>query len=312
MTRAFMQNSPDYITALYDADESCSPSCSIFGPFAYFADQYDSLAALSSVGRANYHALQTTLRKRFSHGYQFDVNYTLAYSKDNGSQVERGATFGNFGNGGYTGFLLNSFDPEAHYGNSDFDIRHQVNFNGLWELPFGKKSGGLLKQVIADWQVAGLVRWTSGFPFNVQNCRSCWATNWNLQGNAELVTPGQLPALGTTKDAVDHRPSPFKNASQALNFFRLALPGEVGLRNVLRGDGYFSVDASLSKAWHDRQGHRLRVRFDVFNLTNTAKFDRRQRLHDAGPHAVRVYNGTLATCDAQAGRCAQFALRYEF
>ena len=24
------------------------------------------------------------------------------------------------------------------------------------------------------------------------------------------------------------------------------------------------------------------------------------------------YNGTLATCDAQAGRCMQFALRYEF
>jgi hypothetical protein len=24
------------------------------------------------------------------------------------------------------------------------------------------------------------------------------------------------------------------------------------------------------------------------------------------------YNGTLATCDAQAGRCMQFGLRYEF
>jgi hypothetical protein len=24
------------------------------------------------------------------------------------------------------------------------------------------------------------------------------------------------------------------------------------------------------------------------------------------------YNGTLATCDAQAGRCMQFAFRYEF
>jgi hypothetical protein len=312
MTRAFMQNAPDYITALYDADESCSPACSIFGPFAYFADQYDSLAALSSVGRSNYNALQATLRKRFSHGYQFDINYTLAFSKDNGSSVERGSAFGNFGNGGYSGFLLNSFDPDAHYGNSDFDIRHQVNFNGLWELPLGKNSHGLLKQVIGDWQVAGLVRWTSGFPFNVQNCRSCWATNWNLQGNAELVNPGQLPALGTTKDAVDHRPSPFKDAKAAANFFRLALPGEVGLRNVLRGDGYFSVDASLSKAWHIVKDHRLRVRFDVFNLTNTAKFDVGQVSMTPDRTPFGNYTGTLATCDAQAGRCAQFALRYEF
>jgi hypothetical protein len=312
MTRAFMQNSPDYITALYDADESCSPACSIFGPFAYFADQYDSLAALSSVGRANYHALQATLRKRFSHGYQFDINYTLGYSKDNGSSVERGGSFSNFGNGGYTGFLLNSFDPEAHWGNSDFDVRHQVNFNGLWELPFGRNQKGLLKQVIGDWQVAGLVRWTSGFPFNVQNCRSCWPTNWNLQGNAMLANPGQLPALGTTKDAVDHRPSPFKDVKTAIDFFRLALPGEVGLRNVLLGDGYFSVDASLSKAWHVVKNHRLRVRFDVFNLTNTAKFDTGNVTMTPDRTPFGLYNGTLATCDAQAGRCAQFALRYEF
>jgi hypothetical protein len=312
MTRAFMQNAPDYITALYDADEACSPACSIFGPFAYFADQYDSLAAVSSIGRSSYNALQATLRKRFSNGYQFDINYTLGFSEDNGSQVERGGAFGNFGNGGYTGFLLNSFDPDAHWGRSDFDVRHQINFNGLWELPFAKNSSGLLKQVAADWQLAGLVRWTSGFPFNVQNCRSCWVTNWNLQGNAELVTPGVLPALGTTKDAVDHRPSPFTNPSEAIKAFRLALPGEVGLRNELVGDGYFSIDASLSKAWRIIKDHRLRVRFDVFNLTNTAKFDVGQVTMTPDRTPFGLYNGTLATCDAQAGRCAQFALRYEF
>ena len=32
ITRAFMQNGPDWITALYDMDTSCSPACSKFGP----------------------------------------------------------------------------------------------------------------------------------------------------------------------------------------------------------------------------------------------------------------------------------------
>ena len=312
MTRAFMQNAPDYITALYDADESCSPACSIFGPYAFFAEQYDSLAALSSVGRSNYNAAQVTLRKRYNRGYQFDLNYTLAYSKDNSSQVERGATFGNFSNGGYSGFLLNSFDPDAQYGNSDFDVRHQINFNAVWDLPMGKGSSGLKKRVLGDWSLAGLVRWTSGFPFNVQNCRSCWTTNWNLQGNAELVTPGRLPETGTTKNAVDRRPSPFKNAAEALSFFRLALPGEVGLRNLLKGDGYFSIDLSLSKAFHIVKDHKLRIRADVFNLTNTPKFDVAQVTMTPDRTPFGLYNGTLATCDAQAGRCMQFALRYEF
>ena len=138
ITRAFMQNGPDWITALYDMDTACSPACSKFGPYAYFAEQYDSLAAISSIGRANYNGMNLTLRRRFSDGMQFDINYTLAKSEDMGSQVERGSGFGNFSNGGSTGFLINSFDPELNYGTSDFDVRHQINTNWLAELPFGQ------------------------------------------------------------------------------------------------------------------------------------------------------------------------------
>ena len=144
ITRAFMQNGPDWITALYDMDTACSPACSKFGPYAYFAEQYDSLAAISSIGRSNYNGMNLTLRRRFSDGVQFDINYTLAKSEDMGSQVERGSGFGNFSNGGSTGFLINSFDPELNYGTSDFDVRHQINTNWLAELPFGqgKRFGG--------------------------------------------------------------------------------------------------------------------------------------------------------------------------
>ena len=59
-------------------DEYCFPACSRFGPFAYFSQQYDSLGAISSIGRSNYNALMLTMRKRYGRGYQFDVNYTLS------------------------------------------------------------------------------------------------------------------------------------------------------------------------------------------------------------------------------------------
>lgn len=319
IARAYMQNGPDWITALYDMDTSCSPACSIFGPYAYFAEQYDSLAAISSIGRSNYHGMLFTFRKRYSDGVQYDINYTLSQSKDLGSQVERGSAFGNFANGGYSGFLINSFDPESNYGTSDFDVRHQLNVNWLAELPFGqgKKFGGgagtALNALIGDWSIAGLGRWTSGFPFNVYNCRSCWATNWNLQGNAMLVDPNRLPETETTRNAVDGRPSPFADPADALTYFRRALPGEVGIRNQFRGDGYFTIDLSLSKAF--RMGvsdHRLRFRWDVFNLTNTVRFDVGQLTMFPDRAGFGRYDGSLATCDAQAGRCMQFALRYEF
>ena len=319
ITRAYMQNGPDWITALYDMDTSCSPACSKFGPYAYFAEQYDSLAGISSIGRSNYNGLNLTLRRRFADGVQFDFNYTLAKSEDMGSQVERGSAFGNSGNGGYSGFLINSFEPELNYGTSDFDVRHQINANWLVELPFGQGKrfgsgvGGAVNQFIGDWSIAGLMRWNSGFPFNVQNCRSCWATNWNLQGNAMLVDPNNLPETGTTRNIVDNRPSPFVDPVDALTHFRRQLPGEAGVRNIFRGDGYYTLDLSLSKSWSlGIADHRLRFRWDVFNATNTPKFDVNNLTVTPDTPGFGRYNGTLATCDGQAGRCMQFALRYEF
>jgi hypothetical protein len=338
MAEWFMENEPDWMTALWVADEdfndpsspdygqglnsaSCFPACPSTGPFTFFNRQYDSLGAMSSVARSQYNALQLSFRKRWSHGYQFDVNYTLAHAMDHGSAVERGSFFTTFDNGGYTGFLINTWNPDQQYADADFDIRHQINVNWVTELPFGhgKKFGkdvnGFVNAFIGDWSLAGLWRWTSGFPFNVQNCRSCWATNWNLQGNASLVNPGSLPSLGTTKDKVNDLPSPFTDPTAAIADFRRDYPGESGLRNVLRGDGYFTIDTSIAKGWSMpwSPNQKLRFRWDIFNLTNTPRFDvgNVTMLPDRGT-TFGSYNGSLATCDGGAGRCMQFAIRYEF
>jgi hypothetical protein len=321
MAEWFMENDPDWMTALWVADEFCFPACAKTGGFTYFGQQYDSLAAESSIARSQYNAMQVTLRKRWSHGYQFDFNYTLAHAKDHGSATETGSFFTTFDNGGYTGFSIDTWDLEKQWADADFDIRHQINVNWVAELPFGhgKAMGsnvpGWVNAAIGEWSVAGLWRWTSGFPFNVFNCRSCWATNWNLQGNASLVTPGVLPDLQTTKDKVGGLPSPFADPEGAIDFFRRDFPGETGLRNVLRGDGYFSIDLSIAKAWTMpwSTDHRVRFRWDMFNVTNTPRFDvGNVTMFPDRATTFGSYNGSLATCDGGAGRCMQFALRYEF
>ncbi|MPZ16682.1 MAG: hypothetical protein GEV06_02025 [Luteitalea sp.] len=311
--------SPDFITGLWLMDQFCDPACSRFGPFAYFAEQYDALSARSTIGRSEYHALQLSLTKRFSHGVQFHLNYTLSEAKDHASEAERGDDFDNAGAGGYSGFLVNTFEPDLNYSNSDYDVRHQLNFSWLTELPFGTGKaiggdvGGPLNAIIGEWAMSGIFRWTSGYPFNVINCRSCWATNWNLQGNASLVDPGNLPPTGRTKDAVTGFPSPFENPEEAIGFFRRDLPGETGIRNLLRGDGYFGIDFSVSKSFTFPFGHRLRFRWDIFNLTNTPRFNVSDLdvLPDRAESFGR-YNSTLATCDGAAGRCMQANLRYEW
>mgnify|MGYP006166211461 CR=1 FL=1 len=66
---------------------------------------------------------------------------------------------------------------------------------------------------------------------------------------------------------------------------------------------YFTVpDLSLSKAFAvGIADHRLRFRWDVFNATNTPKFDVGQLTNTPDTPGFGRYNGTLATCDAQAG-----------
>ncbi len=280
---------------------------------------------MSTIGRSEYNALQLTLRRRYSDGYQFDFNYTYGFSKDHGSLIERNSNFSgpvDFGLGGYTGFLINSFDPDQQFSYSDFDIRHQINFNWVSEFPWGrgKKWGSdmpaWLDAVVGGWSMAGLTRWTSGLPFNVINARSAWATNWNLQGNASLRDPSRLPPTGSTKNVLNGKPSPFTvSPAEALEFFRFDYPGEGGIRNLLRGDGYFSLDFSLAKSWTMPWGqdHRFWFRWDTFNVTNTPRFDvANVTMFPDRTSTFGTYNGTYASCDGNAGRCMQFSLRYEF
>ncbi len=324
MARAFYQNDLDWTTALFNADTACNPACSTLGKYAFWNSQFSQLRAQSSMADADYNSLQLTLRKRFTDGYQFDLNYTLGKSTDLGSAVERDFQ----GYGGYSGFLLNSWEPELQYSYSDFDVRHQMNLNWIADLPFGhgralgNGAPGWLNQVIGNWQFSGVFRWTSGLPFNIINSRCCWPTNWNYQGNAELATAGQYPTtvspaarnvVGKDANGDFGRPSPFADPSAVLKQIRFALPGEVGFRNQLRGDGYIGADLGVSKAFALTANQRIRFRWEIFNLTNTQRFNTADvSMTPDTTSTFGRYNSVLGTCDGRAGRCMQASLKYEF
>lgn len=333
MARAFRRSGGDWTTALYNLDEYCSPTCGALGPFAFFNQQWDALGVLSTLGRSEYHSLQASLRKRYSNGLDFTVNYTFSKSDDTGSAVERGSFWTEYATSGYTGILINSFDPKSTWSPSDFDVRHQINANWTIELPFGQKkqfggnAPGWLNAFIGGWQWNGIYRWSSGYPLSIINCRSCWSTNWQVQGNAQPIDPQQLPATGhyqfVTGDPTKgpQMPSMFKDPYAAYqNYFRLDYPGEGGLRNYLRGDGYFTIDVGIGKSWNMpySENHKMKFRWEIFNLTNTARFDVgsiTMTPDNRTPNnysSFGSYGSTLNNCDNAAGRCMQVSMRYEF
>jgi len=256
-------------SALYFIDVAGFPTTPVTGLNSFFNSQYSSLWDWRSIGYSNYNALQIGLHKQMSHGLLFGFNYTYSKSLDLESQAERGTQY-------LTDSVINSWSPSQMYGPSDYDLRHQVNGYWVAQLPFGRgrEFGGNVSKgvdaIIGGWQLGGTARWTSGFPASVY-MGLIWPTNWDEMGWADLT--GQRIATGTT--IADGQPNVFKNASQAINGFNFAFPGESGVRNPIRGDGFFGVDTNLSKSWkipHTEQ-QALQLRWSVFNATNSSRFD---------------------------------------
>ncbi len=301
---------PDYTTSLSDIDVFCSP-CSKFGKFAFFNSQFSNLNALRSLMPTNYHALQVLLRRRFSQGFQFDLNYTYSKSQDNASTIER--------NGLFSGPILNSWSPGARKAVSDFDLTHQLNINGIWEMPLGKghhfmkDAPGYVDAVVGGWQLSGIYRVTSGLPTSIGNGFN-FPTNWEFTGSAT-----QLKAIhntGVTKNVPvtptdTGGPNLFADPGAAFDSFTHTLAGGVGTRNLIRGDGFYTLDIGLSKAWKMpyKEGHRMQFRWETFNVTNSVSFDP-QLLKGSNLDSRNTfgkYSGTLSS-----PRVMQFGLRYEF
>ena len=281
---------------------------SVLGPNAFFNRQFHSLYAWRSIGNANYHALQASLRKRMSQGVQFDFNYTYSKSIDISSDAERIDAYSGLG-----GQIINSWDPNALRAVSDFDTTHQFNANWVFELPFGRgkalasSAHGIVQAIVGGWQLSGLARWTSGFPVSVSN-GATWPTNWQLGG--AVVQTGPIHAKTTIRadGSVNLFPADLPETSDGLGPFRHLIPGESGQRNIVRGPGYAGLDAGLSKRWQIHEATSVLFRWEVFNVPNLKRFDVATITSgiDQGP-AFGTYSGLLTN-----PRVMQFALRFEF
>jgi hypothetical protein len=256
------------------------------GQLAFYQSQFASLYAWTSGGRSNYNALQLMLRHRATHGLSWDFNYTFSKSIDLTSDAERVNLFEGYGFGG--GQVINAFAPGQMRAVSDYDMTHQINTNWVYEFPFGRgKKWGHdwnrgLDAILGGWSWSGLGRWTSGLPFIVQN-GFAFPTNWELNGFA--TTTGSNIKTGTFSDC-DGDPNLFGslaasggcgnsslNSDFISNNFRFPYPGESGNRNQFRGPGYFGIDMALNKSWSVTEKTRLMFNWQVYNITNSVRFD---------------------------------------
>jgi hypothetical protein len=304
----------DWTYALYQLDTAqggCDTRnrCSDLGPYAFYNPQFSYLSVFSSIGSGSYNGGQVTVSKHFGDGGYLNFNYTMSKSIDLRSSNER--------RGSSTGVIWNPWFPGLSRGVSDYDNTHLFNTLGAYNLPVGKgkyflnSARGVTQALLGGWQVSGAWRWSSGFPASVYET-GVWPTNWN--NNVWASWNGKSFAIGQTKNAPAIAgaggPNMFPDPQQGLDAFQYVMPGEIGARNPIRGDGMFNIDTALTKRFHMpySEKHSLQVRWEIFNLTNTAKFD---------PYTASLdisIAGTFGkyTDQLTPPRVMQFGLRYEF
>jgi hypothetical protein len=246
--------------------------------FRYFHPQFASLYAQSTIGTSNYHGFQLSLRQSLRHGFQYDINYTLAKSMDTGSAPERSNVTGDNTGSNSGNSVINSFDPFGRYGVSDFDVRHAITGNWVLKSPFGRGAvyftdvNRTVDSVIGGWQLTGIVKWNSGLPFSSTDGLG-WGTNWAVQSYNVQTGPVASGGHHYVSAGTGSYETAFANPAIATANIRAPYAGETGQRNNYRGDGYFSVDPGLNKTFNTFEGQSLKLTIEAFNVFNSVRFN---------------------------------------
>jgi hypothetical protein len=272
--------------------------------------QFSSQLYFGNKSYSNYHGLLTSLHKKFSHGLQFDINYTFSHSIDNSSTIANNAT-GTNATGGYGGFLCDAIQLRSCRANSDFDLTHLVSLDGLYDLPFGRNrwlgrnSSGLVNAIIGGWQVAFLSQWHTGFAFTTVS--EAFPVSFNANSPAVFIGTRHDIRTHVHTDPVTGEVQLFADPTAALGAFT----GPIGLqgptRNNLRGPRFSNTNLSLNKHFQIHENYAVEFRAEAYNAFNHVNF--------ALPtgSVADINGGSFGVIGDDAGpRVMQFSLRVDF
>jgi len=291
-------------------------------------------------GESWYNSLQVNLRKKVSHGLEFQTAYTYSKLLDDTEGLANSDTSGTTAN-----TLVDPFDPMVDYGPSNFDVKHDLHINALYHLPrFGAR--GFVDKIINGWWTGSIVSIRTGLPFSPllsadRQQAGLAGTNGGLErpdyvtsSNIGAVTAAAVAAGITTcpvtstscipynpviynpKTVITGQVSQWFNA----NMFTLPTVGTLGnvSRNILREPGSSTWDFSLNKdtAW-GRLGEQGRVEFraEAFNVLNHTNFGTSQNggfMSGTVADVVERPNFTGITNTSTPTRQIQFALKFLF
>jgi hypothetical protein len=215
----------------------------------YLTTQIDQKGNL---GETEYDGLLLSVQRGFRGGFLLQANYTLGRARDNNAGNGEGSEWQNARCG------------ECEWGPSDFDARHVLAVNAVYELPFGRGRGrltdGLGAALLGNWDIAAVVYARSGRPVNVV------ANRTGPDGSDVNQRPNLVPGAEAVTGDID----------RWFNLAAFAVPAATEFgnspRNGFRGPAAWQVDVSFSKRIPVKGRTSVELRVDGFNVFNVDQY----------------------------------------
>jgi hypothetical protein len=264
---------------------------------------FSTIIEAQNTGGAFYHAMQANLKRRLTKGVLFGAAYTWSKSLDYGSSNGTNIT--------------NAYDNRIMYGPSDFDTRHVLVMNYVWDIPYATHStNGFIRATLGNWQFSGVAQAQSGRPPSGAVSRNLDQAGVGPGSGNQYYIPTRSP----------NRPHQFGSSGQwfevgtncgPINSTCLFQPAAAGTfaprgsRNVVYGPGFQSYNAALQKGIHfipGHENHQLIFKAEAFNFINHPNWDNPDVSPTSGTFGKVTSKGTTYASERQF----QFSLRYAF
>ncbi len=254
---------------------------------------YNDVLYREYAGTSNYHSLQVSANRRFARNVQFGGSWTWSKAMDFNSNE---------------GDLMSNLIAARTwaYALSNLDRTHVLKVNWLWDVPAPKSGAKLVRAVLSQWQVSGILSFVSGTPLGVGFSQ---VTTADITGSptdgARIVVTGN-PVLPKGERTF--------NSNFRTDVFQLPARGTFGnaARTIIRGPGINNWDASLRKSFPLTERFKMQFRWELYNAFNHSQFsdlDTAARF-DAQGRQVNTRFGAFTA--ARSPRVMQFSLRATF
>jgi Carboxypeptidase regulatory-like domain len=211
---------------------------------AKFKPEFSSIAYLATGVTSNYQALQVQFQRSMEYGIQALGSYTWSHSLDYGST--------------YSALTVTR-------GNSDFDLRHNLQAGLSWDAPVARKKG-YVAALITGWGVDGRAIVHTGFPVTITGnyltdptTGQTYYSEVNLNPNVPVYLRGsQYPG------------------GRIINKNAFGLPSGMSQgtapRNFVRGFGEAQVNLAIRREVALQEKLHLQFRAESFNILNHPNF----------------------------------------